>query len=180
LKSAGNSAQSGVGPMLVGVKWRFIDQEKDGVLSISTYPQFSFHPGYSSKNPDIAASGNYWLLPLEFSKRWGPIAINPEIGYQYNTQVNPEIGDQFNTQSRDSWFYGVVGAYEPVRNFELLAELHGDVMVQRGASDLLFNLGFRYPFTKHILLIASAGHTIRTLPGIEAQWLTYFGLQFRL
>src|SRR5208282_1667210 len=57
-KSAGDSAESGPGPLLVGVKWRFMDQEKDGVLSISTYPQLSFHPGYSSKNPVIAAPGN--------------------------------------------------------------------------------------------------------------------------
>jgi hypothetical protein len=177
-RDLGSSVQSGPGPILTGVKWRFWDQEKDGGLSVSMYPQFSFHASYSSKNADIAAPGNFWMLPIEFSKRIGPFAVNPEIGYLYFTRS--QTGDQELAQTADAWFYGVVGAYEPKKDFELLAELHGDAVVQGRADDLLFNIGTRVPFDEKVLLIASAGHTIKTLPGVPPQFLTYLGLQFRL
>lgn len=175
----GQQTQSGPGALLTGVKWRFWDQEKDGNLSISMYPQFSFHPSYTSQDMDIAPTGNYWLLPIEFSKRWGPYALNPEIGYQYQTQ------------NEDSWFYGLVGAWEPSKDFELLAELHGDAVVQGGATDMLINLGSRIPLNEKALVIVSVGHTLKTLPGADSQplsylpgsasqWFTYLGMQFRL
>jgi len=175
-QDSGLRVQSGFGPLLTGIKWRFWDQDKNGFLSVSTYPQFSFHPAYTSKDPEIAASGNYWLVPLEFSKRMGPFAVNPEVGYQYFTQT----GAQYLAQQDDAWFYGIVGDYEPWQDFELLAELHGDRLVVGRDTDLLFNIGTRVPFSEKVLLIASAGHTIRTLPGVPPQYLAYLGLQFRL
>jgi hypothetical protein len=177
-RDLGSRVQSGPGPILLGVKWRFWDQEKDGGLSISMYPQFSFHPTYASKDPDIAPAGNFWMLPIEFSKRFGPFAVNPEIGYMYFTR--PQMGDLDFCQAADAWFYGVVGAYEPQKDLEFLAELHGDTLVQGGADDLLFNIGARFPFDEKVLLIASAGHTIKTLPGVPPQYLAYLGFQFRL
>jgi hypothetical protein len=177
-RDLGYRVQSGPGAILTGVKWRFWDQEKDGGLSVSMYPQFSFHPSYASKDADIAPTGNFWMLPIEFSKRFGPFAINPEIGHMYFTR--PQMGDLDITQALDAWFYGVVGAYEPKKDFELLAELHGDAVVQGGSRDLLFNVGTRIPFDEKVLLIASIGHTIETLPRVPPQLLAYLGLQFRL
>lgn len=175
----GQREQSGPGALLSGVKWRFWDQEKDGSLSISMYPQFSFHPSYTSQNTDIAPNGNYWLLPLEFSKRWGKFALNPSVGYQYQTQ------------NADTWFYGLLGAWEPRKDFELLAEIAGDEVIQGGASDLLVNFGARIPLNEKALIIAAVGHTVKILPsddaqalsylpGAASQWITYLGMQFRL
>jgi len=166
-KDLDSELDSGASSLLAGVKWRFLD-EKDIGVNISMYPQFDFHCAYSSKSPALAAPGNQWWLPLEFSKHFGPYAVNPEAGYLYSTR------------GADAWFYGVVGAYELRENFELLAELHGDTLVQGGAGDLLCNIGIRYPFSAKALLIASAGRLWKPLPGAPAQYLTYFGLQFLL
>jgi hypothetical protein len=164
----GGSTFTGMGPLLAGVRWRFLDQEKDGLLSISMFPQFGFHPAGGSTDADIDPPGNAWLLPFEFSKRWGPFALNPDVGYQYRTQGG------------DSWFGGFLAAYEPRPELEFMAELHYDVLVSDGRTDLLYNIGARVPMGWRTWLLASAGHTLWTLPGVDPSWITYLGLQFRL
>jgi hypothetical protein len=166
-KDRDSDLDSGAGPVLAGVKWRFLDERDIGV-NISMYPQFSFHCDRASQNPALAAPGNQWWLPIEFSRHFGPYAVNPEAGYLYSTR------------GADAWFYGVVGAYELRENFELLAEVHGDSLVQGGEGDLLGNIGIRYPFSGKVLLIASAGRLWKPLPSASAQYLTYLGLQFLL
>lgn len=161
----GAAEYKGLGSMLFGVKWRYWDQDQDGLLSASLYPQFGLGTPFTQGDPQFETLGNYWLLPLEFSKHWGPYAVNPEIGYQYNIK------------GANGWFYGVVGDYEPRKDFELLAELYGDAEEGSGDTDLLFNIGTRYPFSEHVLLLASAGHTLRTLPGLPAQYLAFLGVQ---
>jgi len=159
---------AGPGTLLAGVKWRFLDQIEDGFASISLFPQFTFHPFYSSKDASIAAPGNNWMLPLELSRRFGLFFITPEAGYEYQT-----LG-------KDFWFYGLVAGIEPKENLRLMAEVHGDDVVFGGATDLLVNFGLRYPLGKRIRLLASAGHTLRTLPEMPPHWISYLGLQFRL
>lgn len=163
----GSPALSGPGALLAGVRWRFLDQAKNGVLSASMYPQFGFRPVYASGNPDIADPGNQWLLPLQFSKHWGKFTLNPDAGYQYRTR------------DADSWFGGLLAAYEPRTDLEFMAELHGDVLARGGRNDLLYNLGTRVPLGWKTRLLLSAGHTLKTLPGTEPAWLTYLGLQLR-
>lgn len=165
----GTDNQSGAGPgtVLVGVKWRFLDQDQVG-LNVSIYPQFDFHVPYGPEARALAPPGNYWLLPIQFSRHWGPYALNPDIGYVYSTRTG------------DGWFYGLIGDYEVWEDFELLAEIHSDEQVQGGGDDWLVNLGTRFPFNKKVLLLASAGRIFKPLPGAPAQYIAYLGLQFRL
>ncbi len=175
----GQRSQSGLGPLLTGVRWKYWDQEKDGKLSASMYPQFGSHAVVTSRDAGIAPAGNYWLLPMQFSKRWGPLALVSDIGYQYQTR------------NADSCYGGLLFAWEPRKDFELLAELHGDVAARGGDGDLIVNFGTRVPLSAKALIIASVGHTVKTLadadsqplsylPGAQSQWLTYLGMQFRL
>src|SRR5271170_4933924 len=64
-----------------GVKWRFYDAGEDG-LSISIFPQFFLNNPNDAVRRGITPPTDSFLLPFEFSKKFGPIDVDYEIGYQ--------------------------------------------------------------------------------------------------
>src|ERR1700690_1460743 len=73
----GAGTQCGVGNSLVGVKWRFLDEGKNGV-DMSVYPQLEFNPLTSSVGRGLVAEGTSLLLPVEVSKKFGPVLVDGE------------------------------------------------------------------------------------------------------
>lgn len=161
------TTHSGADTALVGVKYRFLDEERAGV-SISTYPQFQFHHFFSSNDPELVAAGNQYILPFEFSKTFGAWEINPELGYLYGTVVSNEI------------FYGTVIAYEKLKPWEPLAEVHVNTDVDGTGSTTLLNLGFRYSLSPKANLLAALGHTVTHTVGSSTELDAYLGLQLEL
>lgn len=166
-EDTGSTYHTGVGTLLVGVKWRFFDQDDVGV-NISTYPQYNFHPFYSSTDPELVAPGNQVILPIELSKQFGKFWVNPEVGYESSTE------------SPDLIFYGVVFAYEVVKDSEALFELHGNSFFGGQGTEFLFNVGTNWALGEKVSLLFSIGHTLETPFGEEAQLLSYLGVQLRL
>src|SRR5215475_13496837 len=72
--SRGTQAEAGDGKF--GVKWRFVDQEKNGI-AISTYPQVSFNTVGPGR---FVNDGAQLLLPVEVARSWGKFALNGEAG----------------------------------------------------------------------------------------------------
>ena len=99
LRGDGPQTKNGADTVLVGVKWRFLDEDHAGI-AISTYPQIQFHHFFSSNDPELTEPGNQYILPVEFTKTFGNWEINPELGYLYGTVVSSDL------------FYGVVFAFE--------------------------------------------------------------------
>jgi hypothetical protein len=159
--------KNGADTILIGVKERFLDEDKAGV-AVSTYPQFQFHHFFSSKDPELTTPGNQILLPLELSKNLGNWAINPEVGYLWGSDVSSQI------------FYGIVLAFEKLSPWEPLAEIHLNTLLDGTGSTTLLNAGFRYTFNSKMNLLGALGRTV-TQPQDQAQeWNTYLALQLEL
>lgn len=164
---ANGKNQNGHSDILIGVKYRFLDEDKNGV-AISIYPAVEFSHFFSSHNPEIAPAGKQVFLPIEFSKTFGAWALDPEIGYLYGTQASNEI------------FYGVVMAYEKAKPFEPLAEVHVTSRFNGTGSTTLLNFGLRYTVSPHLNLIGSVGHTVTNTDDSAPELDAYLGLQFEI
>lgn len=102
-------SHSGLGNTLLGVKWRFLDSKRLD-LQVSTYPQLELNnPGYSVQR-GLVERGPGFLLPLEVTKKAGPIELNVEGGYWFQR-----------TPTR-KWIAGFAVGHEVNHRLELLSE----------------------------------------------------------
>ena len=157
--------ETGVETLLMGVKYRFIDEETSGI-SISTYPQVQFHTFFISSNPLLTEPGNQLILPFEFSKTVGDFELNADLGYIYATEVSSGI------------FYGLLIALEKPKPWEPLLEIHFNTNTNGTGSAVLLNGGFRFAFTEKMNLLFAIGHTLEEPIGINPDLTTYLGIQF--
>ena len=163
----GIGTQSGLGNSLVGVKWRFLDEEKIGV-NMSTYPQFEFNPPTSSADRGLVEKGTNLLLPVEVSKKFGPFWVGGELGYTIRQN------------SDNDWFYGLCSGYEIRENLTIMGEIHGGVTKEFKKEETVFNIGTQWDFSKKFGLLASAGRRFSRATSDEPDLLFYLGLQMRL
>ncbi|WP_243375528.1 transporter [Geotalea sp. SG265] len=159
--------KSGLGNSLVGVKWRFLDEKRDGV-SVSVYPQYEFNNPTSSADRGIVEEGTVLRLPVEVSKKWGLFWSNAEVGYGVH-----QHGD-------DEWVYGVIVGYDLHDNLTLLVEIHGGSAKEFRKHEVVFNLGTQWDFSKRYGLLASAGRSFRSAATDDPNLLLYLGVQIRL
>jgi hypothetical protein len=73
-------AKFGLGQDQLGFKWRFLDN-KASAFAMSLFPQVSINNPNDSVARGITPRGASLILPLEFSKKLGPIDLNWEVGY---------------------------------------------------------------------------------------------------
>jgi hypothetical protein len=163
----GAGTKSGAGNSLVGVKWRFLDEEKSGV-NMSVYPQFEFNPPTSSARRGLVDEGTNLLLPVEVSKKFGPVLVNGELGYTIRQHED------------DEWFYGLIFGYQIQENLTFLGEIHGGTTYEFKENEIVFNIGTQWDFTKKYGLLASAGRGFSRASSVEPNLLVYLGLQIRL
>jgi hypothetical protein len=163
----GIGTQIGLGNSLVGVKWRFIDEEKFGV-NISTYPQLEFNSTTSLTVSGLVDKGTNLLLPVEVSKKFGPFRVVGELGYTIRQY------------SDNDWFYGLCSGYELLENLTLMGEIHGGVTKEFKREETVFNIGTQWDFSKRFGLLASAGRSVSRAASDEPNLLLYLGLQLRL
>lgn len=163
----GIGTQSGLGNSLVGVKWRFLDEEKFGV-NISTYPQLELNPPTPSTDRGLVDKGTNLLLPIEVSKKFGPFWVDGELGYTIRQY------------SDNDWFYGFIASYEIRENLTIMGEIHGGVTKEFISEVTLFNIGTQWDFSKKFGLLASAGRSLGRAASEAPNLLLYLGLQIRL
>jgi hypothetical protein len=159
--------RSGIGNSKVGVKWRFLDEEKCGV-NMSTYPQFMFNSPTSSAAKGLNDEGTSLLIPVEVSKKFGPVTVNGEVGYT------------FSQHSDNEWLYGLFIGYEILKNLTILGEIHGGATTEFKQNEVVFNIGTQWDFTKKYGLLVSAGRSLSHVTSDEPNLLLYLGLQIRL
>jgi len=161
--------RSGPGESLVGVKWRFLDQEKAGV-DVSTYPQFQFNNFKSSVRRGVCDDDHFFLLPFEVQRQFGHLTVYGEGGHYWNWPRS------------DQWLYGLAAEYEITEKFSLMGELHSFGPDGYGDDEVVANLGFGWKFQEHISLIGSAGRALKdsSRGGGLANFLGYLALQFTL
>jgi hypothetical protein len=149
---------------LLGVKWRFADQDRAGV-DISTYPQLELQNSSRAVRRSIAQPGPNLFLPIEVAHSFGSLAMVGEVGYQYSTD------------SPNQWIAGILGAYEVTKKLELLAEVHSASQAILSGGDLVLNLGLRFEVTSKIKILAAAGTGLHDGPD-TTRFVGYLGFQY--
>lgn len=165
LDSNHEQARSGLGNSLLGVKWRFMDEERRGV-AVSMYPQLEFNNPTSSARRGLVEQGMQFLLPVEMARRVGPVEVNGEFGYR------------FIEHRSDEWLYGLALGRQVLPRLELLGEMHGTARRDFGEDQLVFNVGGRFRLDHTLLLLFTGGRSIRDLPSEHTTLIAYVGMQF--
>ena len=157
--------KGGVGNSLLGVKWRFYEQSSETGWRISTYPQLELNPN----DPDAPTAR--FLLPVEVTKIFGPVAVNFEGGYWFTTSNRRTPGERI---------LGLAFGHQFNRRFEGLCEVYDDVLLGGDARSDTFDVGGRYEFRKGLLLLFMAGHSLGRIGAQDASWIGYVGLQIQI
>jgi hypothetical protein len=159
--------QNGLGNSGVAVKWRFYESEKRG-LEISMYPRFEFNNPTASVRKGLVDRGQRFLLPIEVSKKLGPIEVNPEAGY-WITQHGPDV-----------WIAGIAVGRQVTSRLELLAEEYNTGDVGGDYHESTFGGGGRLRLGGPAVLIFMAGRSFAGLQSGQPQLIGYLGIQMQL
>jgi hypothetical protein len=158
----GQPWKSGAGDVGLGVKWRFIDQERAGV-SVSTYPQYNRSLLDASVRRGITTDGHQVFLPLEIATETGGFG------------VAAEVGRNFVQGGSSQWQAGVVAGRACGGEVECMAELH--TTWAPGDRQTLLNLGLHWKLSDSVAVLAAAGHDFGARSEAHRDAIVYLGLQ---
>ena len=154
----------GWGDTSAAVKWRFLDEERNGV-SLSVYPRLEWNSLRSSVRRGLVEDGTRLLLPAQIARGFGLVDVDAEAGVLLNA-----VG-------RSEWIYGIVAGVPVTSTTNVMVELHGNARTNLTRDRLTVNAGFRQKLTAFSFLIASAGRDLRSAPGEQLSFVGYFGMQ---
>ena len=162
-------AKFGLGQDQLGVKWRFYDNKENG-WAISVFPQVSLNNPDNSVKNGITPRGASLILPVEFSKKLGPIDLNWEVGYNL-----VHLGS-------DGWIAGVVAGHDFTKKFEMDAEFYSVGAYNPLISQETLGVGVRYKIHPPFILLLMAGRSVAPARNGNSQpnFVGYFGMQFLL
>jgi hypothetical protein len=151
----------------VGVKWRFLDEDRHGV-AMSFYPQVEFNnPGMKESDRELAGEGTQVLLPIEVARSFGRFSLGAEVGYNFIESED------------DEWKYGLAAGYALTDRLQLLAEVAGVVDDDFDRTTPILNVGFRFKLRNDLTLLFAAGRSLRSsLAEDDPRLLVYTGLSF--
>ena len=160
-----NKLQGGPGDSKAGVKIRFYQNEKLE-LNIGSYPQYEFNNTQESVRRGLVYKGPQFLLPLEVTKKVGPVDVDLEVGHWF-------------TQQKDYWISGLAVGHQATKRLELLTEVYSTGSPV-GERDTTFDFGGRYRLSRNALFIFMAGRSFLGPASGQSQFIGYFGMQFQL
>jgi hypothetical protein len=164
LDERGEHTKAGLGNSAVGVKWRFLEQERHQ-FDMSIYPQFEFNNSDSAVDRGLIDKGVEFVLPFQVEKSFGPISLNPEFGYAFHEYDDNE------------WIYGLALGCETSSKLELLGEISGVTGQDLENDELVFNIGARWELSETNTLLISAGRSFHDSASGEPEFLLYTGIQ---
>jgi hypothetical protein len=162
-----STAKFGLGQSNPGVKWRFYDGGESG-LSISVFPQFFLNNPNNAVRRGITSDSDAFELPFEFSKKFGPVDVNYEIGYQ------------FVHKGPDGWLTGLVIGHDFTSKLEMDMELYSQGTFHPSDSQPTLGLGGRYKIHSPVILLFMAGRSLEPTRPNQAYFVGYFGVQLLL
>jgi hypothetical protein len=165
LDATNEAAKSGLGNSEVAVKWRFLDEDKNG-MALSVYPRFIFNNSVSSADRGLVDKGTVFRLPFQMEKKIGIIIINPEIGHD------------FRQEGGDGWLYALALKYVEIKGLDILAEVFGTADNSFNNAEHVFDVGIRADVSDNYTVLASIGRSLNDAPD-KPKLLSYVGLQVR-
>lgn len=161
------NAKYGLGQDQLGVKWRFYDSEEHG-LGISIFPQVSVNNPDRSVQRGITPRGASLILPVEFTKKLGPVDVNWEVGYN------------FVHYGGDGYLAGLVVGHEFKEKLELDAEFYSVGALHPAINSDTLEIGARYKIHPPFILLLMAGRSLENARNGQPYFVGYFGMQFLL
>ncbi len=153
----------GYGDTEIGMKFRFIQEAKDGwTPQIGVFPLIELPTGDAQRG--LGAGYTRIFLPLWAQKSQGDWTLYGGGGYW----INPGPGN------RDYWFSGLVVQRQIARPLALGAEVfHQTPDRVGGPATTAFNLGGVYDLSAHTHLLLSAGRGIQG--AAQTNRFSYYG-----
>jgi hypothetical protein len=140
--------RSGVGNIQFGVKWRFVDEDSNGV-AMSVYPQIDVNPPGHSVKRGLVSDGAEFFLPLEVARTFG------------RTRLFGEIGLNWRDHRDDEWVLGVAAEHPLRRELRIVAELRGVAPTRMDDYEFAVRAGLKWIMSKNRTLLGSFGRTLR-------------------
>jgi hypothetical protein len=165
--STGQPLASGWGNGFPGVKWRFLDQGEDG-WQMSSFPQVETGGSQLARQKGIAQAGPRYLLPIEVTKKIGPLDVDFEAGY-YIAGHGPK-----------ERILGLVTGRSVTERLELDAEIYDDRAYGAAPHSRTLDLGGRYKLRPGMIALFMAGRSINGFSDGQPQFIGYVGIQFLL
>lgn len=165
--SSGQPQRTGWSNALTGVKWRFLDHGEGG-WQISTFPQFQTKGSTLAQRNGIAGNGPRFFLPVEISKRIGPLDFGFEGGYFFPWHGPPER------------ILGFVAGRSVTHRLELDAEIYNDRAMGALPHDTTFDFGGRYRLREGLILMLIAGRSFKGNSSGQPEFIGYVGVQILL
>jgi hypothetical protein len=150
-----------------GVKWRFYDAGESG-LSISVFPQAFLNNPNDAVRRGITPASEGFLLPFEFSRKFGPVDVDYEIGYE------------FVHKGPNAWLSGLVIGHEFTPKFELDMELYNQGSFHPSENQPAIDFGGRYKIHRPVIFLFMAGRSLEPARGNQSYFQGYFGIQLLL
>lgn len=157
----------GLGQSNLGVKWRFYDPGESH-LNISVFPQLFLNNPNDAVRRSITPASQSFLLPVEFSRKFGPVDVNWEVGYQL-VHKGP-----------DGWLAGLVVGHDFTAKLEGDVESYSQGTFRPSQVQPTIELGARYKIHSPVILLFMAGRSFEPAGPKQSNFVGYFGLQFLL
>jgi hypothetical protein len=160
-----------VGNSLMGVKWRFYEEHREGGWNVSTYPQIEINNPDDSYKRGMVELGPRFLLPVEVTRSFGSLDVNLEVGYWFNKKASNER------------ILGLAFGHQCTQRLECLAEVYDDVLLGGPERATTFDFGGRYQIHRRLLLLFMAGRSFGDFSGRHTNqpyFISYFGLQVQI
>jgi hypothetical protein len=167
VQNPSSAPKYGLGQDQLGVKWRFYDNPGSG-FAMSIFPQVSLNNPNHSVDRGITPRNASLILPVEFSKKLGPVNLNWEVGYNY-------VHD-----GSDGWLAGLVVGRDVTANLEIDAEFYGVGTFHPSNGQQTIEGGARYKICPPLILLLMAGRSIAPSNNVQPYFVGYFGMQFLL
>jgi hypothetical protein len=163
----GQSVKYGLEQDQLGVKWRFYDSGENG-MGLSLFPQLSVNNPNDAIRRGITPPGDSLILPLEFTKKLGPVDVNLEGGYQF-VHLGP-----------DGWLTGLVVGHDFTKKLELDSEFYATGTWRPGYAQPTIDVGGRYKLHRPFILLFMAGRGVEPAHSNQPFFVGYFGVQVLL
>jgi hypothetical protein len=157
----GQASATGLGDVMVGVKWRFLEESKSRP-QVAFYPQVCLPTGNAARG--LGAGAPCYIFPISAEKNLGKWTVYTNVGYA----VQKAVG------AHNYFYYGAAVTREVAAGLEIGAEIFGNAVAIAGAgSDDGFTIGAELQISRSLVLLGSAGHSFHG----GGTFLAYVGLQ---
>ena len=168
LDQPGSDPASGLGDIVFGYKYRFLEEDDWG-FSAAVFPQILLPTGRASAGLGLGLFSAF--CPLQIGRHFADekLYVYGQVGYA----VVP--GDA----NLNFWNYGIAAEWSLSERIELLGEFGGAEFSWEGHTDDIYcDFGFRWHLDDTAALMATFGRNFHNGFGGEPEWTAYVGVQF--